>query len=190
MVCRLFKKYSKLITYLLFIICIFYSNYLFSEEISKGNSLTIKGLAQPRFTYSKSSQEKNQSNFDIALGKLTFTGTTLSPNVSYFIQLEGSTFSNSNNIYFVDWWIQYNFNDQYAIKMGRFLLPYSRQFFTFPGELLFADLSSSDFVFNLPRAIGAMFTGSYSILSFNLAVLNGIRALDNQGEQNTVLMLN
>ncbi len=174
------KSISYLATTL--IIFSFYSSNSISQ--TKLSTLEVHGLLQPRFTYQKDNTRLSNNNFDIALGKLTFKGNALYPNVNYFFQLEGSTLENTNKLHFTDWWLQYTFIPELNIKMGRFLLPYSRQFYTYPGELLFPDISETDLAFNLPRAIGVMVSGSIGMVSYNFAVLNGIKGLDSDGEIN------
>lgn len=176
--------YSKFILYVatILIISLFYpSNFTAQNKIG---TLEVHGLLQPRFTYQKDNTSLSNNNFDIALGKLTFKGNALNPNLDYFFQIEGSTIENTNKLHFTDWWLQYTFIPELNIKMGRFLLPYSRQFYTYPGELLFPDVSETDLAFNLPRAIGVMVSGSTGMVSYNFAVLNGIRGLDSDGEIN------
>ena len=51
----------------------------------------------------------------------------------------------------LDWWIGYDLGKPGSFQMGRFILPYSRQFYTHPGQLLFGDLSAADYAFNLQR---------------------------------------
>ena len=84
----------------------------------------------------------------------------------------------------LDWWMQYSFSDQAKVQAGRFILPYSRQFYTHPGNLLFTDLSEADYAFNLQRAVGANLSGKVGKLSYHAVVTNSIRALDAGGQQN------
>jgi hypothetical protein len=71
-----------------------------------------------------------------------------------------------------------------TVQAGRFILPYSRQFYTHPGNLLFGDLSEADYAFNLQRAVGVHAGGKWGRLSYDVAAINSIRALDAGGQQN------
>jgi hypothetical protein len=84
----------------------------------------------------------------------------------------------------LDWWMRYRFSQYLDLQTGRFVLPYSRQFYTHPGNLLFSDLSEADYAFNLPRSIGAHLSGKLGRLSYHFAGLNSIRALYGGGQQN------
>ena len=72
------------------------------------------------------------------------------------MQYEASTFGNNNRVSALDWWMKYSFSPDLAVQAGRFILPYSRQFYTHPGNLLFSDLSAADYAFNLQRAVGTI----------------------------------
>jgi hypothetical protein len=147
-------------------------------------SLKANGFAQVRYTFMNQEHRKGNSNFDVALARLAFSGTVFDPKLSYFFQYEATTFGNNNRTNMLDWWLKYSFSPDLAIQAGRFILPYSRQFYTHPGNLLFADLSSADYAFNLQRAVGAHLGGKFSRLAYDLAITNSIRALDGGGQQN------
>ena len=153
---------------------------------SKDNSysLNVNGFVQSRYTFLAPEQGRSRNNFDVALARLAFSGTVFDPKVSYFFQFEGTTFGNSNRQTMLDWWMQYSFSDYAKVQAGRFILPYSRQFYTHPGNLLFSDLSEADYAFNLQRAVGANLSGSLGKLSYHAVVTNSIRALDAGGQQN------
>jgi hypothetical protein len=153
---------------------------------SKDNrsSLNINGFAQARYTFLAPDQGRSRNNFDVALARLAFSGTIFDPKVSYFFQFEGTTFGNNNRETMLDWWMQYSFADYAKVQAGRFILPYSRQFYTHPGNLLFTDLSEADYAFNLQRAVGANLSGKVGKLSYHAVVTNSIRALDAGGQQN------
>ena len=147
-------------------------------------SLVANAFAQFTYTLSKPEGISLNNTFDVSLARLAFSGIMFDPDLSYFMQIQGSTLGNNNNITMLDWWMKYNFSPQLALQGGRFVLPYSRQFYTHPGNLLFADLSEADYAFNLPRGIGAHAAGKAGRLSYHLATLNSIRALDAPGQQN------
>ncbi len=147
-------------------------------------SLKINGFTQARFTNFTPEAGGTNNNFDLALGRLAFSGNVFDPNVSYYMQYEATTFGNSNGVNMLDWWIGYQAGDAGKFQMGRFILPYSRQFYTHPGELLFGDLSAADYAFNLQRAVGASFGGKSGRVGYHIVTTNSIRALDAGGQQN------
>jgi phosphate-selective porin OprO/OprP len=150
----------------------------------KPYSMVFNGFGQFLYSVNKRDGKNVNQSFDVALARLAISGNVFDPKLVYFMQLQGSTFGDNNNITMLDWWVKYNFAPEIAVQTGRFLLPYSRQFYTHPGNLLFADLSEADFAFNLPRSIGAHASGKWGPLSYHAAVLNSIRALDAPGQQN------
>jgi hypothetical protein len=147
-------------------------------------SLRVNGFAQVRYTFIDAEKSKSNHNFDVALARLAFSGHVFDPNFTYFMQYEASTFGNNNRVTALDWWMKYNFSPDLALQAGRFILPYSRQFYTHPGNLLFSDLSAADYAFNLQRAVGTHVGGKLGPLAFDGALTNSIRALDAGGQQN------
>lgn len=147
-------------------------------------ALKVNGFAQARYTFFSPDEGKDNHNFDLALARLAFSGAVFDPNVQYFFQFEATSFGNNNRVSALDWWMQYRLSPELAVQAGRFILPYSRQFYTHPGNLLFTDLSSADYAFNLQRAIGAHSGGKFGRLSYDVATTNSIRALDAGGQQN------
>lgn len=151
-----------------------------SEDVS----LNVSAFLQGRYTLNASEGGPNTQNFDLALGRIALSGDVIGHGASYFIQLEGSTLGNSNRLSLLDAWIQLRTGEASGVQVGRMLVPYSRQFYTHPGNLLFTDLSEADYAFNLPRAIGADYSGKWKRLSYYTFAGNSIRALDASGQQN------
>jgi hypothetical protein len=147
-------------------------------------SLRVNGFGQLRYTFFSPETGKDNNNFDLALGRLAVSGNAFTPKFSYFMQFEGSTFGNNNNITMLDWWGRYSFSPELYVQTGRSLIFYDRQFITHPGMLLFSDLSEAEYAFGLYRAIGALVGGKMGPLSYTAQVTNSIRALDAGGQQN------
>ena len=147
-------------------------------------SLKMNGFTQARFTSSIPEVGSANNNFDLALGRFAVSGRVFDPKVSYFMQYEATTFGNTNGVTMLDWWIGYDLGKPGSFQMGRFILPYSRQFYTHPGQLLFGDLSAADYAFNLQRAVGTNFGGKSGRLGYHIVATNSIRALDAGGQQN------
>ena len=147
-------------------------------------SLTLNGFLQARYTLTAPDAGRSRNNFDVALAHLAFSGNVFNPKVKYFFQYETTTLGNSNRSTLLDWWMQYSHSPYLRAQVGRFLLPYSRQFYAHPGHLLFPDLSEADYAFNLHRAIGLHISGKVGRLSYHALATNSIRALDTGGQQN------
>ena len=147
-------------------------------------TLNVSGLAQARYTSERPDGLSRSQTFDLALGRLAIFGSALSPKIGYFFQVETSTFGNSNRVTMLDAWVRYSFSEKAAVQAGRMLLPYSREFYTHPGNLLFADLSIADYAFNLSRAVGLGVSGRAGRVSYNGVVSNSVRALDGAGQRN------
>ena len=161
-----------------------YDNGFFIRSKDGRYSLTLNGFLQARYTLSAPDTGKSRNNFDVALARLAFSGNIFDPKVKYFFQYEATTFGNSNQSTMLDWWMQYSHSQYLNVQAGRFILPYSRQFYTHPGNLLFPDLSEADYAFNLQRAVGAHLSGKVGRLSYHALATNSIRALDAGGQQN------
>ena len=147
-------------------------------------SLTLNGFLQARYTLTAPDAGRSRNNFDVALAHLAFSGNVFDPKVKYFFQYETTTLGNSHRSTLLDWWMQYSHSPYLRAQAGRFLLPYSRQFYAHPGHLLFPDLSEADYAFNLHRAIGLHISGKVGRLSYHALATNSIRALDAGGQQN------
>ena len=161
-----------------------YDNGFFIRSKDGRYSLTLNGFLQARYTLSAPDEGKSRNNFDVALARLAFSGNIFDPKVKYFFQYEATTFGNTNQSTMLDWWMQYSHSQYLNVQAGRFILPYSRQFYTHPGNLLFPDLSEADYAFNLQRAVGAHLSGKVGRLSYHALATNSIRALDAGGQQN------
>jgi hypothetical protein len=161
-----------------------YDNGFFIRSQDNRFALVVNGFAQTRYTFLELEEGEDNHNFDVALARLAFSGSIFDPKVAYFLQFETSTFGNNNRTTMLDWWMQYRFSPDLSVLAGRFILPYSRQFYTHPGNLLFSDLSEADYAFNLQRAVGVHAAGRFGRLSYHVAGTNSIRALDAGGQQN------
>ena len=161
-----------------------YDNGFFIRSQDGRYSLSLNGFLQARYTLTAPDTGRSRNNFDVALAHLAFSGNVFDPKVKYFFQYEATTFGNSNRSTLLDWWMQYRHSPYLRAQAGRFLLPYSRQFYAHPGHLLFPDLSAADYAFNLHRAIGLHLSGKVGRLSYHGLVTNSIRALDAGGQQN------
>jgi hypothetical protein len=153
-----------------------YDNGFFLRTADERYSLYVNGFAQVRYT-ADVAHDTFSSTFDLALGRLALSGNIFDKRLLYFFQFEGSTFGNNNVISMLDWWMRFNVSPLFYVEAGRHILPYSRQFYTHPGNLLFCDLSAADYAFNLPRSVGAQIGGVLGHFAWDIFVTNSIRAL-------------
>jgi hypothetical protein len=153
-------------------------------------SIAINGLAQARYTLNLPDKYTGtESNtFDLALGRLFFSGTVFDPNLSYFFFYQTTTLADTNRVDTIDWWGKYQLGD-WGIKAGRILPQYSRQFYTDIGKYLFMDLQAPEYAFSLQRTPGVEVSWHADKWTLSLTAGNSIRGLDSVTQQNTDLKL-
>ncbi|MBW4028511.1 MAG: hypothetical protein HIU93_14120 [Acidobacteria bacterium] len=169
-----------------------YNDGFFVSTKDKSYSLYINGLFQVRFTGFKphsgieslGESSKGTANFDVFLGRLAISGSVVRPSLKYFLQLQGSTAGNSNTISMLDWFASDTFSKYLTVQVGRAWTPYTYEYYDNPGNYLFADLSTAEYAFVLPRAIGVQAYGHAGKLSYAGMVSNNIPALDAGGQEN------
>ncbi len=169
-----------------------YNGGFYLESSDKAYSLVANGLFQVRYTGFKpgdsvqalgeSSQGTN--NFDVFLGRLALSGSVFEPSLKYFLQFQGSTAGNSNSISMLDWFAAKSFSKYLTLQAGRSWTPYSYEYYDNPGNYLFPDLSTAEYAFVLPRAIGFQAYGGGKKASYAFMVANSIPALDAGGQEN------
>jgi hypothetical protein len=151
---------------------------------SEDLSLSVSAFLQGRYTLTAAGKGPRAQTFDVPLGRIALSGDVVGHGASYFVQLEGSTLGNNNRLNLLDAWVQLQTGAGTNVQVGRMLVPYSRQFYTHPGQLLFSDLSEADYAFNLPRTLGATFSGKWKRIAYSTLAGNSIRALDASGQLN------
>lgn len=155
-----------------------YDGGLYLRTRDRNYSVVVNGFAQLLYALNApAGGGAINQGFYVSLARLALSGNIFSRKLSYFFQFEGSTFGNNNGVSMLDWWMQYKFNDYLSIAAGRFILAYSRQFYTHPGNLLFADLSAADYAFDMPRAIGVKVGGTVKRLAYDVFLTNSVRPL-------------
>jgi len=155
-------------------------------------SVKFNGLAQLRYTGFEPHNSNLQfapgsgwvNNLDVYLGRLAVSGTAFDPSVSYFFQFQGITATDSNSVSMLDWFVSKSFSKYLSIQAGRSWTPYSYEYYDNPGNYLFADLSTAEYAFALPRAIGAEASGQAGKLSYAFMLANSVRGLDAGGQDN------
>jgi hypothetical protein len=169
-----------------------YHDGFFVETADKSYSLIVNGLFQIRYTGFKpansvqalgeSSQGTN--NFDVFLGRLALSGSVFESSLKYFLQFQGSTAGNSNTVTMLDWFSSKTLSSHLTLQAGRSWTPYTYEFYLNPGNYLFPDLSTAEYAFVLPRAIGFQAHGKAGRASYAFMIANSIPALDAGGQEN------
>ena len=169
-----------------------YDNGFFIRSENRNFSLNVNGLLQFRYTGFKPNSENASfvpgtgwvNNFDVFLGRLALSGTAFDPSVNYFFQYQGITATNSNAVGMLDWWASKTFSKGLTLKAGRTWTVYTYEYNDSPATYLFADLSSAEYAFALPRAIGVEASGQAGKFSYAAMVANSIPALDVGSQDN------
>jgi hypothetical protein len=169
-----------------------YNGGFFVESTDKTFSLYVNGLAQVRYTGFVPHQSvaafgeptTGSSTFDVYLARVALSGSVFKPSLKYFFQVQGNTAGDSNSISFIDWFASNTFSKGFTVQAGRSYTPYSFEYYCSPANYLFADLSTAEIAFTLPRAIGVEAYGQFGKLSYAGMVTNSIRALDGGGQEN------
>ena len=80
-----------------------YNDGFYVKSKDQPYSMVFNGFGQ--FLYSNNTpQGKNLTQgFDVALARLAISGNVFDPKLLYFMQLQGSTLGNNNNITMLDW---------------------------------------------------------------------------------------
>jgi len=169
-----------------------YNGGFFVESADKRFSLYVNGLAQVRYTGFVPHQDvtafgepaTGSSTFDVYLARVALSGSVFEPSLKYFFQIQGNTAGDSNSISFIDWFTSKTFSKAFSVQVGRSYTPYSFEYYCSPANYLFADLSTAEIAFTLPRTIGVEAYGQFGKLSYAGMVSNSIRALDAGGQEN------
>lgn len=169
-----------------------YKNGFYVSTPDQRYSMYLNGLFQTRFTWFKpgaavaqfGASPSSVSNFDVYLGRFAASGSAFSPTLKYFLQFQGSTAGNGNGISLLDWFTAKTFSKYLTVQAGRFWTPYTYEYYDSPGNYLFADLSTAEFAFVLPRAVGFEAYGQAGRLSYAGVIANSIPALDAPGQEN------
>lgn len=169
-----------------------YNDGFYVTTADKTFSVFLNGLFQIRFTGFKPQQSVAQfgaspqgsTNFDVFLGRFATSGTVFSPTLKYFLQFQGSTAGNANSVSLLDWFTAKTFSKYLTVQAGRSWTPYSYEYYDNPANYLLPDLSTAEYAFVLPRAIGAEAYGQAGKLSYAGMVANSIPALDAPGQEN------
>ncbi|HWB53334.1 MAG TPA: porin [Tepidisphaeraceae bacterium] len=170
-----------------------YDNGFFITTPDNNFSLHIGGYTQFRYTFARDNSAHNAadfatppktgdaSGFDFRYARLYFTGHAFSPNLTYMIEGDFAGDSgNSNDFQLVDNYIAWRFNDTFNVRMGSYLVPYSRVEYISSG-LAFVDWPSLELPFDPVRSFGVSLYGEpvKDKLTYEFMVNNGPNANHN-----------
>jgi len=169
-----------------------YNGGFFVESKDKSFSLYANGLFQVRYTgfvphhdvLAFGEPTTGVSGFDVYLARVALSGSVFQPSLKYFLQVQGNTAGDSNGLSFIDWFVSNTYSKAFTLQVGRSYTPYSYEYYCSPANYLFADLSTAEIAFTLPRAIGVEAYGQAGRLSYAGFIANSIRALDAGGQEN------
>jgi hypothetical protein len=171
-----------------------YDGGFFVATPDKSFSLYANGLFQIRYTGFKPSanvanfgeSSAATDTFDVYLGRIALSGSVFQPNLKYFLQVQGSTIVGGTGISLIDWFTSYTASKYLTVQVGRSYTPYTYEYYDSPANYLFADLSTAEYAFAIPRAIGVEAYGQAGKLSYAGFVANSVPALDGvAGQENT-----
>lgn len=169
-----------------------YDNGFFIRSADGNYALTANGLLQLRYTGFKPHDGNAAfvpgtgfvNNFDVFLGRLALSGNAFDPSINYFFQYQGISATNSNSVGMLDWWLSKKFSNAFSLKAGRTWTAYTYEYNDSPATYMFPDLSTAEYAFSLPRAIGAEASGQMGRFSYAAMVANSISALDVGAQDN------
>ena len=90
---------------------------------------------------------------DLERGRLIFSGHTLDPRLSYFLQLDADS-DGGDNVELLDYYTGWKFNDRVSVQLGRRKIPGSRLFLNSPTDTRMADRSLATEFFRPGRTTG------------------------------------
>lgn len=95
--------------------------------------LQFEGLQQTRFYWNHHDEpDYYRYGFENANTELTFRGHVFSENIEYMIR--GNFARSGGNFVLEDAWTRYRFDDKWAVRVGQFKLPFSREYLIYNGE--------------------------------------------------------
>jgi hypothetical protein len=123
--------------------------------------LRLNGLAQLRETQFESrSSNPDLSQFQLIRGRLTFSGNAFTPDLRYFVQLDGRS-SAGDEFRLLDYFMEFDLGrewfdlsrDALVFKAGRYKVPFSLARYLSAREFQFSDRSVSSMYFDLNRSL-------------------------------------
>lgn len=135
--------------------------------------LSVGGLMQVRYSFFDNDVTNDVSQFNLAKGRLIFSGYAFSKDLSYMLQfgLEQS----GNNKMLENAYVKYRFIDEVQLTGGQTKLVYSRDNMSSVGNLQFVAVSPTTAAFSPGYDLGAVVGGKVlgNLINYDLSVSNG-----------------
>ncbi|MRR53640.1 MAG: porin [Deltaproteobacteria bacterium] len=153
-----------------------------SYKLGKGFTLTsadekfqlsIGGLMQVRYTFLDNDTSNDVSQFNLAKGRLIFSGYAFSKDLTYMLQF-GLEQSGDKKM-LENAYVKYKFVDELQLTGGQTKLVYSRQNMSSVGNLQFVAVSPVTAAFSPGYDLGAVVGGKVlgDLINYDLSVSNG-----------------
>ena len=118
---------------------------------------------------------KNRNKFDIERARLVFSGFALTPDLTYFLQLDGDT-DGQEVVDFFDYWWGYQLFECLQIQLGKRKVPGSRQWLLGARHTRFIDRPMVNDFFRPDRTVGLFAVGTIGeTFQYQAMVGNGLR---------------
>lgn len=133
--------------------------------------LQLAGVAHVRADIAKTEGEKLQAGFSVPIMRPVLKGQLGVPWLKVFIQPELA----KETPKLLDMSLDFAIHDAFQLRVGQFITPFSREFFTPLPNLLFPDFSIADVYFRAGRDTGVMIFGKPldGTLEYYLGAFNG-----------------
>jgi len=95
--------------------------------------LELDGQIQSRFVFNRlrePSRDRTRSGFEVTRTELTLSGWIINPNVEYLIRTDATRDEPGlvTGLYYLrDAWVRYRFDNDWALRLGQFKLPFNRE---------------------------------------------------------------
>ena len=170
-----------------------WSNGFFLRSADKQFELNISGMTQIRYITSWRGHEpeptddldKWENAFGMPRTKLMFGGNAFGQGLEYYLETGWAT-NNPDNLSTTDnkmvfrlWdaWIKYRLNSDFAIKLGQFTIPFTRESLVRAQNQLAIERTNIDHRMGLGRSTGVELTWASKDSRFMAAYTNGSAAL-------------
>lgn len=149
-------------------------------------TLKFGALIQMRYMRSDAEKRSEQNTFKVQVVRPQLRATLGKPWITVFIQSELA-----NVPQLLDLELTLHPHPSFGLKVGQFLTPFSRTFFTPVPKLLFQDFSEANAFFRADRQTGAMLFGTpfHGILEYYCGAFNGNRINQSGNDDDKLLFL-
>ncbi|GAB4547063.1 MAG: hypothetical protein Tsb0013_06510 [Phycisphaerales bacterium] len=125
----------------------------FLLSADSGETLRVGGIVQFRY-FRGLGADDDEGGFQNRRSRLDFRGTLASPDFSYRLRWDFSP--STGRAALLDVFVQHAFAEGWSWRAGQFTVPFDREFFTAPSQLLLIDRSIVSSVFRVNRSQGVM----------------------------------